>query len=414
MDTNKPFITSKHLGGQPEADRFKTYFRLFTDISKQIHANTKTTDILACIVSNITQILGAKGAIFWILNTTREQIQTKISHGFDYRSLSLVDYPTLVTLFDPSVKDLIHITDARNDKRIPDLERLGKHLINAIAGLYVDITGPYKGLLAVYFTGNRTVEEDELELLSALSEQGAIALEKAIGYDREMLDLYGQIIQGLTLAIEAKDPATHGHSLTVARLAKATALQLKLNDDTANQVYHAAILHDIGKIGTRDHILDRLGKLTSKEMEMIRRHPELGADILSPLSFLGDIAPLVRSHHELYNGKGYPDGIKGDQIPIGARIITVCDAFETMITGRPGIPKKSLAAALTDLKQGVGSRFDPMVVQAFFDMIQIEKDILATGESIDNCLDILTQNMGKLADQNRIEKKLANPFSGFF
>ena len=85
-----------------------------------------------------------------------------------------------------------------------------------------------------------------------------------------------------------------------------------------------------------------------------------------------------------------------------------------MITGRPDIPKKDLAAALTDLRQGVGTRFDPDVVQAFFNMVQTEKDILETGESVDHCLDILTQNMTRLAGQNRIEKKLANPFSSFF
>ncbi len=393
--------------------QFKDYFRVFARISKQIHSNTGTTKILECIVENITEILGAKGCIFWILNNSQKNIETKISTGFDYQSLSRVDYPTLMTLFDPKAKIPIAISDARSDDRIPDLERLGKRLINAISGLYFDISGPYTGLLAVYFTGHRTLAGHELELLTALGEQGAIALEKAIGYDKEMLDLYGQIIQVFALAIEARDPITHGHSLTVARLAKATAEQMNLDEETARLIYHAGILHDIGKIGTRDNILDRLGKLNKKELGFIRQHPALGADILRPLTFLGEIEPLVRSHHELFNGNGYPDGKKGKDIPLGARILTVCDAFETMITGRPGLPKKDLASALTDLKQGVGTRFDPDVVQAFFDMIRIRKNILETGESIDHCLDILTQNMGRLADQNLLEKKLANPFFGF-
>lgn len=393
--------------------RFKEYFRAFARISKQIHANTGTRDILACIVENITEILGAKGCIFWILNTSDQSIETKISHGFDYRSLSRTDYPTLTGLFNPGAAAPITITDARNDERIPDLERLGKRLINAITGLYFDITGPYRGLLAVYFTGRRILAGHELELLTALGEQGAIALEKAIGYDKEMLDLYGQIIQGLTLAIEARDPVTHGHSLTVARLAKATAEQMGLDHDTARLIYHAAILHDIGKIGTRDNILDRLGQLNKEEMDFIRQHPARGADILRPLTFLGDIGPLVRSHHELYNGTGYPDGKKGEEIPLGARILTACDAFETMITGRPAIPRKNLAAALTDLRQGAGTRFDPQVVQAFFDMIKKRRDLLDTDESIDHCLDLLPPDVKEAAERNRIEEKLANPFFGF-
>ncbi|WDP92497.1 MAG: HD domain-containing protein [Desulfobacter sp.] len=394
--------------------RYKDYFRLFAEVSKQIHANKKTTDILACIAEHITRLLGARGCIFWILNQSREEIETKISHGFDYRSLSLTDYPTLMTLFPMDAAAPITITDARNDKRIPDLERLGKHLINGITGRYFNITGPYTGLLAVYFTGNRILDGDELELLTALGEQGAIALEKALGYDREMLDLYGQIIQGFALAIEARDPATHGHSITVARLSRETARQMGLPDREADRIRHAAILHDIGKIGTRDHILDRLGQLSRKEMHLIRQHPVLGADIIRPLVFLSDIEPLIRAHHELFNGSGYPDGKKGEEIPLGARIITVCDAFETMISGRPGIPKKDMATALDGLKQGAGTRFDPKVVQAFFDMIQTNKNILDTGESIDHCLDILSQNMERLAGQNRIEKKLANPFASFF
>ncbi len=405
---------NNHSPGSNPDEPFKDYFRLFARISKQIHSNTGTKDILTCIVENITEILLARGCIFWILNQDKEIIETKISHGFDYRSLSRVDYPTLMTLFEPGTRTPISIPDARNDPRIPDLERLGKHLINGITGIYFDIAGPYAGLLAVYFTGSRHLVDHELELLTALGEQGAIALEKAMGYDREMLDICGQIIQGFALAIEARDPVTHGHSLTVAKLAKATARQMAMDEKSAQTIYHAAILHDIGKIGNTDVVLDRLGKLSPKEVSAIQKHPDLGADILKPLTFLGDIESLVRSHHELFNGKGYPDGKKGDQIPLGARILTVCDVFETMITGRPSLPKKDLASALTALKQGVGTRFDPDVVQAFFSMIQNNQSILETGESIDHCLDILTQNMGRLASQNRIEKKLANPFAGFF
>ncbi|MEH0020451.1 MAG: HD domain-containing phosphohydrolase [Desulfobacter sp.] len=404
-----------HSGETDTADaRFREYFRIFSRISKQIHTNTKTEEILACIVENITEVLGAKGCIFWILDRSGQNIRTKISHGFDYQSLSRVDYPTLMTLFEPGTQSPIAITDVRNDNRIPDLERLGKRLINAITGMYFDIAGPYTGLLAVYFTGSRRLDSHELELVTALGEQGAIALEKAMGYDREMLELCGQIIEGFALAIEAKDPVTHGHSLTVARLARATAEHMALDEETTRRVYHAAILHDIGKIATRDNILDRLGRLNKTEMGTIRQHPVRGADILKPLTFLGDIAPLVRSHHELFNGTGYPDGKKGEDIPLGARILTVCDAFETMITGRPGLPKKKMASALADLQQGAGTRFDPGVVRAFFEMIRKRSDILEAGECIDHCLNLLDQDVpDRGTGKNRPGKAQDIPFLGF-
>jgi HD-GYP domain-containing protein (c-di-GMP phosphodiesterase class II) len=120
----------------------------------------------------------------------------------------------------------------------------------------------------------------------------------------------------------------------------------------------------------------------------------------------------VCHHHELFNGNGYPAGKKGDQIPLGVRIISVCDAFETMITGRPHLPKMNLTDALTALKQGVGTRFDPMVVQAFFTMIQENPEIIQTRQTIASCLDILQQNMD-LAEQNQFEKKLPQFPSGF-
>jgi putative nucleotidyltransferase with HDIG domain len=280
--------------------------------------------------------------------------------------------------------------------------------------MFFDITGPLSGLLAVYFTGPRTLASHELELLTALGEQGAISLEKAMGYDKKTQEMYQQIVEGFALAIEAKDKITHGHSQRVARLSELTAREMGLEEKKVRQIYQAGILHDIGKIGTQKTLLERLGSLSKQEMADIRQHPCLGADILRPLTFFYDIEPLVRHHHELFNGSGYPAGKQGEEIPLGARIITVCDAFETMITGRPHIPKKDLPAALNDLKQGVGTRFDPAVVQAFFSMIQENPGIIDTRETIASCLDILQQNMVHLAQQNQIEKKLSNPFPGSF
>lgn len=399
---------------QPGATPYHSYFKLLAKISKKIHSNTETLEILACIVENIVDVMSAKGCIYWILNQQKQVIETQVFHGFDYQSLSRVDYPTLMTIFDRKKDNPICITDARNDTRIPDLERLGKHKISSVTGMFFDITGPLSGLLAVYFTGPRTLAPHELELLTALGEQGAISLEKAMGYDQKTQTMYQQIVEGFALAIEAKDTVTHGHSQRVARFSELTARKMGLDEKKVRQIFQAGILHDIGKIGTQKTLLERLGNLSKEEMSTIREHPCLGADILRPLTFFCDIEPLVRNHHELFNGSGYPAGKKGEEIPLGARIITVCDAFEVMITGRPHIPKKDLSAALTALKQGVGTRFDPEVVQAFFKMIQENPRVIDTRETIASCLDILQQNMVQLAEQNQIEKKLSNPFPGSF
>jgi putative nucleotidyltransferase with HDIG domain len=393
---------------------FHQFFTLFAQVSKKLHANTDTRDILACIVENITRILSAKGSIFWILNTKKQCIETKIFHGFDFRSLMHTDYPTLMTLFEDRKKNCVVIANAREDDRIPDLERLGKRKINSVTGLFFDITGPYTGLLAVYFTGNRTLEAHELELVTALGEQGAIALEKAIGHDRQILDIYRKIVEGFALAIEARDRVTHGHSRRVATLSRLTARQMGLDETMVKHIFHAGILHDIGKIGIRDTVLDRLGHLTPKEMDQIRQHPVLGADILIPLTFFSEIAPMIRHHHERYDGTGYPDGIKGERIPLGARILAVCDVFETMTAGRPGMRPKDLPSAIAELTYGAGTLFDPAVIQAFFAMIQAHPKAMEIHESIDDVLDMLRQNVADLALQNRLEKRTARLFPAGF
>jgi putative nucleotidyltransferase with HDIG domain len=389
---------------------FHQFFTLFAQISKKIHANNDIRDILTCIVENITRILSAKGSIFWILNTEKQCIETKIFHGFDYRSLMHTDYPTLMTLFEHQKKACVVIPNAREDDRIPDLERLGKRKVNSVTGLFFDIAGPYTGLLAVYFTGNRTLFPHELELVTSLGEQGAIALEKAMGHDRQILGIYRKIVEGFALAIEARDRVTHGHSRRVATLSRLTARQMGLDETMVKTIFHAGILHDIGKIGIRDTVLDRLGQLTPKEMAQIRQHPVLGADILLPLTFFSEIAPMIRHHHERFDGTGYPDGIKGERIPLGARILAVCDVFETMIAGRPGMPAKDLPAAISELKHGVGTLFDPAVVRAFFDMIQEHPKAMDIHESMDDVLDMLRQNVADLALQNRQEKRTARLF----
>ena len=389
---------------------YHDYFKLFARVSKKIHSNNDIRDILTCIVENIAHSLSAKGCVYWILNTQKQTIENKIFHGFDYRSLLRVDYPTLMAIFKNRSSDQIQIFNARENPDIPDLERLGKRKINAITGLFFDITGPYVGLLAVYFMGNKSISKQEIELVTALGEQGALALEKAIGYDEKMLTMYREIVEGFALAIEARDPHTHGHSCKVALLSQLTARQLKLPEKQIQDIYHAGLLHDIGKIATRDHILERLGALSRKEMKQIRHHPDIGGDILSPLSFFSDIESLVRHHHERVDGKGYPRGKKGKEIPIGARIIGTCDAFETMIAGRSCIPPMPLNHAIHALEKGVGSQFDPDVVQALFAAIRQNPDVLEADESIESSLDILCKNMVDLAEKRRLDHKFSSPF----
>ena len=343
---------------------YQQYFRAFADVSKAIHSGMEVEEILRRIVDSVTEAMAAKGCIYWIIDREAGQIAHKVSSGFDFRSLSAVDLATLQAIFPPDDGGMVFIEDARYEARLPDLERLGKRRVVSVIGMPVAIVRPYTGILAVYFGIKRNLSRGEVDFLTALGEQGAIALHKALRYDERLLDAFRQTVEGLALALEAKHPETHGHSLNVARLAKATARKMGLSDATAQTLYQAGLLHDIGKIGTGREILGRLGALSSQELDLIRSHPVLGARILQPLTFLAPLIAMVRHHHERVDGNGYPEGLKGAAIPLGARILAVCDAFETMISGRAALRPIGLEDAAVQLKTGAGSRFDPQATAA--------------------------------------------------
>ncbi len=183
-------------------------------------------------------------------------------------------------------------------------------------------------------------------------------------------------IQSLAEALELKDPYTRGHSIRVSRYGVSIARALGLDDETTRQIELGGHLHDIGKIGVREAVLNKEGKLTPDEYEHIMTHPVLGWRILKPL--LGD-APLalniVRWHHERYDGRGVPDRLEGDAIPREARIITVADAFDAMMSVRPYRKGLSYPEALAEIRRHAGTQFDPEVVSAF--MAAMERTAVA-------------------------------------
>lgn len=188
----------------------------------------------------------------------------------------------------------------------------------------------------------------------------------------------------LAAAIDARDPYTHGHTERVTNYCIAIAKELYGIPEMANYknfretLQISALLHDIGKIGVPDHVLNKYGKLTPEEYEEIKKHSIIGATILHPIKELGDVAREVRHHQESYDGSGYPDGLKGNNIPLIARIISVADAFDAMTTNRPYRKKKSAEEALFELKRCSGAQFDPVIVSAF--LLAYEKgNILSNG-----------------------------------
>ncbi|MHB8883320.1 MAG: HD domain-containing phosphohydrolase [Thermodesulfovibrionales bacterium] len=190
-----------------------------------------------------------------------------------------------------------------------------------------------------------------------------------IGQVDELDGLFRGTVKALSSAIDAKSAWTRGHSERVTSYSLRVGVEMGMSEAELKTLELAGLLHDIGKIGTYETILDKPGRLTEEEIEIIRQHPSKGADIIGHIKQLEDIVPLVRGHHESYNGLGYPDGLKGTEIPIMARILTVCDSYDAMTADRPYRKGRTQEEAVAELTRCAGTQFDPEIVNAFIKVL---------------------------------------------
>jgi putative nucleotidyltransferase with HDIG domain len=192
----------------------------------------------------------------------------------------------------------------------------------------------------------------------------------------ELRTAYVQTIRALAEAVDAKDAYTRGHSERVGVYASKIAREVGLPRELIERVYIAGLLHDVGKIGIRDYVITKPDRLTAEEYEEIKRHPEIGAKILEPVSFLADVVECVRHHHEWYDGseKGYPDRLRADHIPLPSRIILVADTVEAMTSDRPYRTGLPLEAVVRELHKFSGSQFDPACVDACLRLLEREAE----------------------------------------
>lgn len=182
---------------------------------------------------------------------------------------------------------------------------------------------------------------------------------------RQNRELFINTTRAFAAAIDAKDPYTRGHSERVASYSRAIARYLGVPKDMQERVWVSAVLHDIGKIGIDDRVLKKQGVLTPEEFEEMKRHPAIGAEIVAPIAELDKMIPGIRWHHEAWNGSGYPDGLRQEQIPLTARIIAVADTFDAITTTRPYQDAYSRSYALETIEGLAGTKFDPKIVTAF-------------------------------------------------
>ncbi|MFC1805018.1 HD domain-containing phosphohydrolase [Candidatus Omnitrophota bacterium] len=228
------------------------------------------------------------------------------------------------------------------------------------------------GTISAYSRKPRAFSHDEIEILSIFASQIAVAIQESRHYDDIHMN-YFNTIHTLALALESRDVYTRGHTERVTRYALRIGRALQIPELDLEILRYAAQVHDIGKISVPDSILNKPGKLTPAERAIIELHPVKGAEVIEPLAFLKPAIPIVRHHHERYDGTGYPDGLSRENIPLLSRILACADAFDAMTSERPYRKKKmTIEEALDEMRHNIGSQFDPKIFRLFVKSIEAQ------------------------------------------
>ncbi len=221
------------------------------------------------------------------------------------------------------------------------------------------------GLIAVVgLAPGHRFSEREIRLARGIADIASLAMGNAMRY-AELERTYVSTIEALANALEAKDEYTSDHARALAEMSLTVGAELGLGGDELKRLEISALFHDIGKIGVPSEIIRKPSPLTAEERRIMNLHPEIGEQILAPVPFLQPIRPIIRACHERWDGKGYPDGLAGEEIPLEARIVFVCDAFHAMTTDRPYRDALAESEAIRRMKLSSGTQFDPRVVEAF-------------------------------------------------
>ncbi|MCG2821108.1 MAG: HD domain-containing protein, partial [Candidatus Atribacteria bacterium] len=346
-----------------ELKKSKDRLSILYQISRSISSTLELNNILKVILDFSVKISGANRGSVMLLDEKKNIFFIKAAYNLSEKIIREVTFAKDENTIGWVVKNKksLYIKDLKKDKRFSIKAEID-YKLKQLLMVPIIIEGEVKGVINL--DNNTSFTTDTINLLKSFSEQAAVAINNARLYQK-IQDSYFEIVKALAQAIEAKDPYTHGHSERVMKYTVLIAQKLELQEGEKESLRYAAILHDIGKIGVRGTVLNNPNGLTGEEYDEIKKHPLIGEGIIKPIELLQPIRPLIRHHHEWHNGKGYPDGLSGENIPLGARILAVADAYDAMKSDRPYRRALTEETAIQELKRGSGTQFDSKIVEIF-------------------------------------------------
>jgi diguanylate cyclase (GGDEF)-like protein len=356
-------------GHNLESDRLQRRTRhlvMANSLGTRLSAMNRADEILDAVVDELHRAFG-----YFICHVVRLRaggiVTSVVGRGDMYGQMSAVHWEQSISegVIGRCLRErhVIVVADTRLDRDFIESEEVDPRPLSELCAP-VWVGDELWGAINVEELEVDAFDEDDARLLQTVSDQLGSALRSALLY--EQLDrAYLGTAEALATALEAKDSYTAHHAHSIVQWAEAVGQRLGMDEAQLRDLRYGAVFHDIGKIAIPEAILNKQGPLDDAEREVMERHTIVGEQILAPVEFLAGVRPIVRHEHERWDGGGYPDGLRGEQIPLGARIVLVCDAYHAMTSDRPYRIAMSDEDARAELRAGAGTQFDPRAVDAF-------------------------------------------------
>lgn len=337
------------------------------DVARSITSSLRIRQVLSAITEHAVGVTNAKACAIRLLNRDSSELELAAQFGLsdEYKDKGPVSLDGSELDRQVLAGEVIEIANVARDPRFQYPQEAAREGIASVLSVPLMSKDDARGVIRIYSSRPHRFRLREIELVQAFARQAAIAIENAELYE-DIRRNYFETVRALTIAMEAKDSATYSHSERVTELAVQLAQKLGITDDDLELLRFGAMLHDIGKIGVAESALEDTDRISEGQI-FYRMHPLIGRSILQPITFLAPVLPVVVSHHEYWDGSGFPQGLKGEDIPRLARIVAVVDRYERLVN--PGFTSDHDAMtpreALDTIMGESGHRFDPQIVSVF-------------------------------------------------